>query len=160
MLADATRHRSPISTSTRHDHQQLGRDGHTPDGQLRTFTAAEKELHDGRPRHHTLHDLVHDTALHRIIANGWHLGVAKFVLAVVMGQVLGIALVGASPAVAVPAVALLAIAGHPSTIPDSLDPWIGLSAPGSSSWRIIASSLKTFPTPRLRCSTLASADSG
>eukprot|EP00971_Amphidinium_carterae_P250518 4973316-Amphidinium_carterae.1 len=88
----------------------------TPDGQLRMFTADEKEMLHGLPRHHTLHDMVSDTARHRMIANGLHLGVAKFVLTAVLGHVLSLKPVGASmvdetvvnPALAVHAHASLA----------------------------------------------------
>eukprot|EP00971_Amphidinium_carterae_P347741 6489898-Amphidinium_carterae.1 len=42
------------------------------------------------PKDYTQHEKIQPVARHRLIANGWHLGVAKFVLSAVLCQVLNL----------------------------------------------------------------------
>ena len=54
-------------------------------GQLQVPTASVKEQIHGFPEDWTLHDNVPERSRHRMVANSWHVGVAKFLLLLLFG---------------------------------------------------------------------------
>lgn len=54
-------------------------------GQLQVPTASVKEQIHGFPEDWTRHDNVPERSRHRMIANSWHVGVAKFLLVLLFG---------------------------------------------------------------------------